>query len=344
MQAVILAGGEGTRLRPLTLTVPKPVVPLANRPFISYMIDWLRRHGCDEIVMSCGFLADGVRRVLGDGSQAGVSIRYVDEPEPLGTAGAVKLAEPYLRERFAVLNGDVLTDLDMSRLRDFHEQRGASATLGLYPVDDTSAYGVVVTDGDGRVEAFLEKPAPGTAPTNNVNAGMYVLEHSVLDRIASGRAVSFEREVFPSLVGEGLYGLPLEGYWLDIGTPDRYLQGTRDILHGAVETPVVPSEPVNGAIPPVLLGVDCEIAPGAKIGPDTTLGDGAGVGPGTSVAGSSLHDNVVVEDGAVVRNSIVGAGARVGAGSRLDAETVIGEGVIVPPGTHLSAGRLPPVD
>jgi mannose-1-phosphate guanylyltransferase len=202
---------------------------------------------------------------------------------------------------------------------------------------------VVVTDEQGRVEAFLEKPAPGTAPANHINAGMYVLEHSVLDRIDSGRAVSFEREVFPSLVGEGLHGLPLEGYWLDIGTPERYLQGTRDILHGTVETPVSPSASVDGAKPPVLIGAGCEISPGAEIGPDTTLGEGAGVGPGASVAGSSLHDGVVVEDGAVVRDSIVGSRARVGAGARLEGETVIGEGVVVPPGMHLSAGRLPSV-
>jgi mannose-1-phosphate guanylyltransferase len=343
MQAVILAGGEGTRLRPLTLTVPKPVVPLANRPFISYMIDWLHRHGFDEVVMSCGFLADGVRQVLGARPMDGVTIRYVDEPEPLGTAGAVKLAEPYLRERFAVLNGDVLTDLDISRLREFHEQRGASATLGLYPVEDPSSYGVVVTDDDGRVEAFLEKPAPGTAPTNHVNAGMYLLEHAVLDRIESGRAVSFEREVFPSLVGEGLHGLALEGYWLDIGTPERYLQGTRDILHGTVETPVSPSGSVDGATPPVLIGARCEISPEAHVGPDTTLGEGAGVGQGASVAGSSLHDGVVVEEGAVVSDSIVGSHARVGAGARLEDETVIGEGIVVPAGMHLTAGRLPSV-
>jgi len=342
MQALILAGGEGTRLRPLTLTVPKPVVPLANRPFISYMIDWLRRHGFDEIVMSCGFLADGVREVLGTGDLNGVTVRYVDELEPLGTAGAVKLAEPVLGERFAVLNGDVLTDLDISRLRDFHEQRGAVATLGLYPVEDPSSYGVVVTDDDGRVEAFVEKPAPGTAPSNHVNAGMYLLEHEVLDRIDSGRAVSFEREVFPSLVGAGLHAMPLDGYWMDIGTPDRYLLATRDILHGDVETPVSPSQNVNGAAPPVLIGSGCEISPDAQIGPDTTLGDESRVGSGAAVRSSSLHPGVVVEDGAVISDSIVGARARIGAGARLEGETIVGEDAVVEPRAHLTAGRVPP--
>ena len=341
MQALILAGGEGTRLRPLTTTVPKPVVPLANRPFVTYMIDWLHRHGFDEIVMSCGFLADGVRDVLGTGDLNGITIQYVDEPQPLGTAGAVKLAEPVLRERFAVLNGDVLTDLDISRLRDFHERSGALATLGLYPVEDPSAYGVVVTDEEGSVQEFLEKPAPGTAASNNINAGMYLLEHEVLEHIDSGRKVSFEREVFPSLVGKGLHALPLDGYWMDIGTPERYLQATRDILRGVVETPVSPSNGANGAIPPVLIGAGCEVAPDARLGPDTTLGDGAGVESGAAVTASSIHAGVVVGEGAVVEDSIVGARARVGAGAQLEAETIIGEGAVVPPGAHLTGGRLP---
>jgi mannose-1-phosphate guanylyltransferase len=340
MQALILAGGEGTRLRPLTWTVPKPVVPLANRPFITYMIDWLERHGFDEIVMSCGFLADGVRKVLGTGKVNGVTIRYVDEPEPLGTAGAVKLAQPVLGERFAVLNGDVLTDLDLSRLHDFHEARGAFATLGLFPVEDPSSYGVVVTDAEGRVEDFLEKPAPGTAPTNHVNAGMYILEHGVLDRIESGRAVSFEREVFPALVGAGLYALPLEGYWMDIGTPERYLQATRDILHGAVETPVAPSDGVDAATPPVLIGARCEISPDARLGPDSTVGNDCRIGPGVEIRAASVHDGVVVEDGAVVVDSIVGSGARIGADARLEAETIVGQDAVVPPGTQLAGGRL----
>jgi len=280
--------------------------------------------------------------VLGTGDLNGVTIRYVDEPEPLGTAGAVKLAEPVLGERFAVLNGDVLTDLDIARLLDFHEQRGAVATLGLYPVADPTSYGVVVTDQGGAVEAFLEKPAPGTAPTNHVNAGMYVLEHEVLDHIDGGRAVSFEREVFPSLVGAGLHGIALDGYWMDIGTPDRYLQATRDILHGTVETPVSPSEDVNGATQPVLVGSGCEIAPDAALGPDVTLGDACRIAPGAAVHGSSMHAGVTVEEGAIVRDSIVGSRARVGSGARLEGETIVGEDAVVPPGTHLTAGRVPP--
>jgi mannose-1-phosphate guanylyltransferase len=325
MQALILAGGEGTRLRPLTSTVPKPVVPLANRPFISYMLDWLERHGFDDVVMSCGFLAEGVRAVLGSGDRAGVRIRYVDEPQALGTAGPVKLAEPILEERFAVLNGDILTDVDLSSVLAFHEDRGARATLTLTPVEDPSSYGVILTDGEGAVEAFIEKPR-GEAPSNLINAGIYVLEREVVAEIPEGRAVSFEREVFPALVGKGLYGVEQEGYWLDIGTIDRYLQATRDILAGAVATAVSPGpgpgtqvHPQALVFDPVMTGSACEVGAEAEIGPDVTLGDRSTIGPGAVVRDAALHDDVTVGEGAAVVGSIVGAGVTVAPGRRVEA-------------------------
>ena len=335
MQALILAGGEGTRLRPLTSAVPKPVVPLANRPFITFMLDWLEHHGFDDIVMSCGFLADGVRRVLGPGDRDGLTIRYIDELEPLGTAGAVKLAEPMLDERFAVLNGDILTDLDLSSVARFHEERGARATLTLVPVDDPSSYGVILTDDEGRVSAFIEKPQ-GEAPSNLINAGAYVLEREVLRDIPEGRAVSFEREVFPALVGKGLFGVRRGGYWLDIGTPERYLQATRDILTGAVETAVRPGvgpgtqadDAQETLHEPLLTGASCRIAAGAEVGPYATLGDRCVVEGGAVVRGSALHDTVTVEEDAVVVDSIVGEGARIGAGTRVES-TIVGVGAAV---------------
>ena len=300
--------------------VAKPVVPLANRPFITYMLDWLEGHGFDDIVMSCGFLAEGVREVLGSGDRGGIRIRYVEETEPLGTAGPVKLAEPMLDERFAVLNGDILTDIDLSSVVGFHEARGARVTLTLTPVDDPSSYGVIVTDDDGAVEAFIEKPQ-GKAPSNLINAGIYVLEREVVGEIPAGRAVSFEREVFPSLVGHGLYGIEREGYWLDIGTLDRYLQATRDILSGAVETAVQPgfgpgtqADPKALVFEPGLTGPSCEIAAEAELGPDVTLGDRCTVGPGAVVRDSALHDGVTVGEGAEVVGSIVGSGVEVPAG------------------------------
>ena len=238
MQAVILVGGEGTRLRPLTSTVPKPVVPLVDRPFIVYMLEWLTRHGVDDVIMSCGFLATAVRNVLGDGSGYGIRLRFVEEPDPRGTAGALKYAEELLDERFLMLNGDVLTDIDLTEQLAQHEQTGARGTLALVAVSDPTAYGLVRVREDHAVCEFVEKPSADQIDTNLISAGAYVLERSVLDLIPADRNASIEREVWPQLVGDGLYGYVGDAYWLDIGTPDRYLQGTFDILEGTVHTSV----------------------------------------------------------------------------------------------------------
>src|SRR3954454_2732408 len=295
VQALILAGGEGTRLRPLTSTVPKPVVPLVDRPFIAFMLAWLRGHGVDDVVMSCGHLASGVRNVLGDGSAFGIRLRYVEEPQPLGTGGAVKYAESLLDERFLMLNGDVLTDIDLSAQMAQHERTGAKATLALVPVEDPSAYGLVRTEADGAVKAFVEKPAPDQIDTNRISAGAYVLERSVLDPLTPGGPASIERDVFPDLVGRGLYGYLAEGYWLDIGTPERYLIGTFDLLEGTVHSPVAermgnsylalhPSvENAGRVIPPALIEAGCRIGPGARIGGRVVLESGVHVGADTTI-------------------------------------------------------------
>ena len=230
MQALILAGGEGTRLRPLTSRMPKPVVPLVDRPFITFMLEWLRGHGVDDVILSCGFMADGMRQVLGDGSELGLRVRYLEEPKPLGTGGALKFAEELLAERFFMLNGDVLTDIDLTAQLEHHERVGARATLALIPVEDPSAYGLVRRNDDSSVREFVEKPGPDQIDTNLVNAGAYILDRDVLDEMApAGTNISIEREVFPKLVGRGLFGYEASGYWLDIGTPDRYLQATYDL-------------------------------------------------------------------------------------------------------------------
>src|SRR3954452_19239043 len=239
MQALVLAGGEGTRLRPLTSGTPKPVVPLVDRPFIAYMLEWLRAHGVDDVIMSCGFLAEGVRSVLGDGAAYRIRIRYVEEPEPLGTGGALKHAESLLDERFLMLNGDVLCDFDLTAQIEQHERTGATGTLALVEVEDPGNYGLVRLDADGHVTESLESPWAAVAPAvNTVSAGAYVLERSVLELLEPGRRASIERDVFPRLVGHGLDGRVATGYWLDIGTPQRYLQGTFDILEGVVATGV----------------------------------------------------------------------------------------------------------
>jgi mannose-1-phosphate guanylyltransferase len=337
MQALVLAGGEGTRLRPLTLTVPKPVMPLAGRPFLTFMLDWLRRHGVDDVILSCGFMSHAVEEVLGD-EYEGMRLRYVIEDEPLGTAGPMRLAadEGMLEERLLVLNGDVLTDMDLKAEIDQHERTGARATLALYAVDDTASYGVVPTAEDGQVEAFLEK-SEGPAPTNRINAGAYVLDSSIAEQIPPGRAVSFEREVFPQLVGNGLYGWPAAGYWIDIGTPERYLEATYDLLAGQVESTLPERDETDSLI------YDGCITSGARIGPLAVLGRHCSVGDRSTVERSVLHDSVIVGANSTITEAIVGEGARLEDAVRVQPGAVIGAGATVAEGTEVAAdARVPP--
>jgi mannose-1-phosphate guanylyltransferase len=338
VQALVLAGGEGTRLRPLTYTTPKPVLPLAGRPFLSFMLDWARGHGVDEVILSCGFLSDAVRRVLGD-IYDGMRLRYVVEEEPLGTAGPVRLAydQGVLEERLLVLNGDVLTDIDLTAELAQHERTGARATLALYEVDDTSSYGVVPTDEQGRVEAFLEK-GDGEAPTNRINAGAYVIEREVVaERIPAGRPVSFEREVFPALVGGGLYGYRAAGYWIDIGTPERYLEATWDLLAGHPRSNLPPRDETGS-----LVHQGCLVS-GAHVGPQSVLGRNCSVGTDARVERSVLHDRVLVGADAVVVESVLAERVRVGQRARVEARAVVGADAFIGDGAVIREGaRLDP--
>lgn len=324
MQAIVLVGGQGTRLRPLTESVPKPALTLVDRPFLAYMVEWLAGHGVEEVVLACGFLPDVLREALGEGERSGARIRYVAEPEPLGTAGAIRFAADQLGdalgERFLALNGDVLTDLDLTALLAAHERSGARATLGLHPVEDSSAYGLVSCDGKGAVLDFLEKtgePVPG-----EINAGMYALERSVLELIPPGETVSIEREVFPRLAGDGLHGTLLDGYWMDIGTPERYLQATWDILEGRVETLVEPTGPGMHVDPTAEIAESAVVGPRAVIGPRCRLESGAEVrdsvmledcraGIGARVSGSVLSAGVELEPGAELDGGVVGRNEKV---------------------------------
>jgi mannose-1-phosphate guanylyltransferase len=350
MQALILAGGEGTRLRPLTSTVPKPVVPLVDRPFIAYMLDWLRGHGVDDVIMSCGFLAAGVRNVLGDGSAYGMRLRYVEEPQPLGTGGALKFAESLLDERFLMLNGDVLTDLDASAQLALHEQRGARATLALTPVEDPTAYGLVRTRADGEVTAFVEKPSPNQIDTHNISAGIYVLERSVLELLEPDQPASIERDVFPRLVGEGLFGYVGEGYWLDIGTPERYLEGSFDILEGTVKTAlgdrmgngyVCIEQDVENAgrvIPSALVERDCRIAPGARIGGRAVLEAGVTVGADTTIERAVVLRGSSIGANCTLSGCIVAGGVEIGDNTHIEGLAVLGEGVTIGAGNVVTNG------
>ena len=357
MQALILVGGEGTRLRPLTLTVPKPVVPLVDRPFIRYMIDWLARHGVDDVVMACGFLAAGVRDVLGEGGDGGPRLRYVEEPDARGTAGAIKFAERFLDERFLALNGDVLTDLDLTALIELHDERDARATLALYPVEDPSAYGLVRRQGDGEIVEFLEKPGADQIDTDEISAGAYVLERSVLDLVPEGRAVSIERDVFPELVGNGLYGRRLSGYWMDIGTPERYLQASWDILERRVETEVGERLDDDGLFvdPEARVADGAEVAApgfvdsratveaGATVGGRAVIGPGCRIGRDTVVEGSVALRGCRIGAGARISGAVLAGGVEVGADATVGQGAVIGEGARIAEGAAVAAeGRVEP--
>jgi mannose-1-phosphate guanylyltransferase len=341
VQAVILVGGEGTRLRPLTSTVPKPVVPLVDRPFIVFMLEWLRQHGIDDVIMSCGFLATSVRNVLGDGSGVGIRLRFVEEPDPRGTAGALKFASSLLDERFLMLNGDVLTDIDLTKQIAQHEETGAKATLALVPVADPTAYGLVHLEEDRSVRDFVEKPSSDRIDTNLISAGAYVLEREILDLVPAERNVSIEREVWPLLIGKGLYGFPSEGYWLDIGTPERYLQGTFDIIEGNVDTAVRErlgsdwlavdddAEVRGRVIPPAVLERGVRIAESAHVGSLVVLGEDVSIGAHSTVERAVILNGAEIGEGCTLRDCIVAAGCRVGAGTQITGGAVLGEGVTV---------------
>jgi mannose-1-phosphate guanylyltransferase len=332
MQALILAGGEGTRLRPLTSRVAKPVVTLVDRPFIAYMLDWLHLNGVTDVVLACGFRADRVRAELGDGERYGLRLRYVEERDPLGTGGALRHAGELLEERFLVCNGDVLTDIDLRAQLAQHERTGAVATLALIAVPDASAYGLVRCDEHGAVREFIEKPPEHLGGEQLVSAGAYVLERRVLDLIAPGRPVSIEREVWPALVGAGLYGHVARGYWLDIGTPERYLQGTFDIVTGAVHTGHVPHH--DSAV----IGEGCVIADDARIGELVVLGPGVRVGGGAVIERSVVLAGADIGAGCVLRDSIVAERAKIGTDTKLEAGVVVGEDARVGERRVIAAG------
>jgi NDP-sugar pyrophosphorylase family protein len=359
VRAVVLAGGEGTRLRPLTYALPKPLLPIANRPFLERQLAWLAGAGVDEVILSIGYRPDAFLERFPGGSVPGTSLRLrlAVEPEPLGTAGAIRFAATAgdIAERFLVCNGDVLSTLDLTALLRFHDQRGAQATIALTRVEDPSAFGVVPTTPDGRVLGFVEKPAPGQAPTDWINAGVYVFEPSVLAAIPEGRAVSVERETFPALLAADgkLFARPDGGYWLDIGTPEKYLQAHTDALAGRLGplpgAELAPGVRADGSvvveegarlIAPVLLAGGCRVEAGAEVarsvlGPGCTVAGrarvsgsvllaGARVGPGATVDGSLVGPEAAVEEGASVSGlSVLGRGARARgslAGARLNAE------------------------
>jgi mannose-1-phosphate guanylyltransferase len=327
MRAVVLVGGFGTRLRPLTYTTPKSLLPVGHRTILEHVLHNLAAGGVTDAVLSLGFKPHGFLSAYPDGTCAGVRLHYAVESEPLDTAGAIRFAATtagFTDETFLALNGDVLTDLDVGGLVAFHRQRHAEGTLHLIRVEEPSAFGVVPIDGDGRVEAFIEKPPRDTAPTNLINAGTYVLEPSVLARIPGDRPVSIERETFPAMVADrSLYGHPTADYWLDAGRPDQYLQANLDLLDGirrsAPIDPIGPGATVAAGATVVasVVGGHCRVA-GAAIIERSVLLPGSSVGVGAVVTGSILGRHVVVGPGARLTDVVIGDGEEIPAGSVLD--------------------------
>ncbi len=331
MKAVVLVGGFGTRLRPLTTNVPKQMLPVVGTTMLEHVLTGLAGHGVSEAVLSMGFLPDAFREAFPDGVCGGVQLHYAVEPEPLDTAGAIRFAalDAGIDERFIAVNGDVFTDLDLGALIDFHDSSGATGTLALTPVDDPSRFGVVPTDDDGKVLGFIEKPPPGEAPTNWINAGSYVLEASVLDLIEDGRKVSIEREIFPALAADGsLYAQGSEAYWVDAGTPESYLQVQLDLIDG-----------VRGGHWPAV-HVAAAVADDAVI-ERSVIEAGATIGAGATVTRSMIGRGAVVEAGASVTDSVVAAGASIGANSEIAELSVIGAGESIAADSVLRSAKVP---
>jgi NDP-sugar pyrophosphorylase family protein len=341
MKAVILAGGEGTRLRPLTLSVPKPVVPVVDRPFLRHQLDLLATVGVSEVVFSVAYRPERVQAVFGDGSSLGRKIHYAVEDTPLGTGGAVKNAQRYLDELTVVFNGDVLTDVDLPAVVRAHRQTGASATIVLTPVPNPAAYGLVETDASARILRFIEKPDPSQVTTDTINAGIYVLDTSTLELMPEGVNHSIERAFFPALIARGdrMTGFIHRGYWIDIGTPEKYLQVHRDILRRRFEVKLDGVERAGGWVHaqaevdagaelegPFYIGPGCRVAAQAHVGPDAVLTSGVRVGPSARVRDCVLWEGTEVGEGSDVQGALLGPGVHTGRHSRLAPGVVLGEG------------------
>jgi NDP-sugar pyrophosphorylase family protein len=342
MKAILLAGGKGTRLRPLTIHTPKPIVPIFNRPFLHYQIDLLKQvPEIDEVILSLNYQPRRIEEIFGDGSELGIKIRYVVEPVPLGTAGAVKYAGENLTDSVVVFNGDVLTQIDLAEVIALHRQRRAKATIVLTPVDNPSAYGLVETDADGNITRFLEKPKADEITTDNINAGIYVLEPDTFDRIPSEVAWSIERSYFPSLVerGETFVAYIYRGYWIDIGTPEKYTQVHRDIMDGryvaapfadaggsrlsiAAEARVEDGAVIEG---PCFVDEGVLVKAGARVGPYSVVGRQTQVEENAVIEGSILWPNCRISREAEVRNAILGRHCHVGRHVMLDHGAVLGD-------------------
>jgi len=328
LKAVILVGGPGTRLQPLTYSLPKSLVPVLNRPLMEHMIAYLKQFGVEDIILTLNYLPDAIRNYFGDGRDFGVSLTYCLEKDPLGTAGAVKNAGAYLDSTFIVLNGDIFTEMDLSDMLSFHIKKKAQATIALTWVDNPSAFGVVETDSNSRVKRFIEKPPPGQATTNWINAGAYILEPEVLEHIPINQHYMFEKGLFPRLLdaGEPVYGYPYRGYWLDMGTLEKYFSLNIDLLQSKVSSPLIHDSGQDG----ISCGPDAIIHPSAVITSPALIDRGCRIGKDVSLKGLvALGRDCWLEEGASLENAVLWDNVHVGANARVNrciisSNTVIG--------------------
>ncbi len=344
MKAILLAGGKGTRLRPLTVHTPKPIVPILNRAFLYYQIDQLKQvPEIDEVILSLNYQPRRIEEVFGEGEGLGVRLRYVVEPMPLGTAGAVRYAGDALQESVVVFNGDVLTQVDLAAVLRLHRERKARATIVLTPVENPRAYGLVETDAQGNVQRFLEKPGEDEITCNTINAGIYVLEPETFDRIPKDTAWSIERSFFPSLIerGETFVAYVYDGYWIDIGTPAKYLQVHRDIMDGRYSAPPFDGAPKTWISPdaridpgvelqgPCFIDEGAVLKPGVKVLPHSVIGRQTHVEDGAVIDGSIIWPNGWIGPEATIRGSIVGRNCHVGRNAVIESPVVLGDKSVV---------------
>ncbi|MBI4744046.1 MAG: NDP-sugar synthase [Actinobacteria bacterium] len=354
MKAVILVGGEGTRLRPLSCDVPKPMMPIANKPFIEYIINQLKKYSIKDIIFSTCYLPEHIENYFGDGSDIGISITYITEEQPLGTAGAVKNVEEYLKETFLVFNGDILTDLNLDEIIEYHLSKKSKATIALTAVEDPTIYGLVELSKDNTISSFLEKPSWDQVTSNLINAGTYVLEPDVLNYIPKGKNYSFERGLFPALLEqkEPMFGFISDSYWLDIGTPAKYILAHHDILEGKIDFRFEGKEIKPGVwigkntevdstvklASPSLIGSNCRIESNVKIAGLTAIGNNCSIKKGSHLEGCVILDDCKIEENAIIENSILGKGVFVGKKVYIGEGAVIGGNCAIEEGNHLSRG------
>ncbi|MCE5329227.1 NDP-sugar synthase [bacterium] len=355
MKAVILAGGFGTRIRPLTYLNPKPMLPLVNKPFMHNFISWIKSHGIKDIILSTGYLPEVFENYFGDGKSLGVKLAFVTEEMPLGTCGAVKNVEDHLdNESFMVFNGDVLADINLSEMIKYHKDKKSDITIALTPVEDPTSYGLVPLDKDGRVEKFLEKPSWDEITTNLINAGTYIIERKLLDLVPPGENYSFERGLFPNAleIGYRIYGYVSNAYWLDLGTPAKYLQAHQDILNGKIKFDFPGEELLENIYlgkfskfnkeslrsGPIVIGENCVVEDGAVINPLTVIGNNCHICKGSHISGSIIFDRCTIGSGCIIKDSILSYNVKIGEKVIIDNNSVIGDNTSIGDGNIFKNG------